>query len=253
LAPLPHQAISARTVAVDATMIQEFFYVRSVDGVYWTLTIELSFYAVMLALFTAGWLRRIESCVWCWLGLVLAARGMSMIGFDLPFRLTLLFVLQYAQWFVLGIVFYLVRESGYTLNRSALIGACVLIEAMVADLTTAFVMAGLILLFALCVGRWLRMLARGPLIWLGAISYPLYLTHQMIGYRILTAFLDAGWNEAAAIAATIALALLLASAITMGIERPAMRSIRSWYRGTAAKIARLQPTLETRRQPVKGE
>ncbi len=223
------------------------------DGVYWTLTIELSFYAVMLALFTAGWLRRIESCAWCWLGLVLAARGMSMIGFDLPFRLTLLFVLQYAQWFVLGIVFYLVRESGYTRNRSALIGACILAEAMVGGFATAFVMAGLIALFALCVGGRLRMLARGPLIWLGTISYPLYLTHQMIGYRILAGFLDAGWNEAAAIAATTVLALFLASVITIGVERPAMRTIRGWYRGATVKVAPLQSALEARRQPVKGD
>jgi peptidoglycan/LPS O-acetylase OafA/YrhL len=109
-------------------------------------------------------------------------------------------------------------------------------------------MVGLVALFAMCVAGWMRQLASGPLPWLGAISYPLYLTHQMIGYRVMQSILGAGWSAPAAVGATVIFALLLASAISVTIERPVMRAIRSWYR--RAERTALDKVLETHPSPA---
>ena len=69
-----------------------------------------------------------------------------------------------------------------------------------------------------------------PLRWLGAISYALYVIHQMIGYRIIRTAEAYGVSQVAAFLLATAAALAIASAITYLIERPAMRAIRGAWR-----------------------
>ena len=73
-------------------------------------------------------------------------------------------------------------------------------------------------------GRALR-----PLLWLGSISYPLYLVHEYPSYIALR-MLDQQVPHGVAIAAAVALSLFLATAISYGVERPAMHVIRQAWR-----------------------
>ncbi len=228
--PLPDQRLSLGQIVANLSMVQGFFYVPSVDGVYWTLSSELAFYALMLALFLTRLLPRIEAVSWFWLGVAVAMHLAAPLGFDLPWRITLLFVLNYAQLFVAGIVFYLVWREGYTANRLRLLAACLIVEYAAAGIASAGIVAGFFVLFHYCVTGRLRFLARGLVLWLGVISYPLYLTHQMIGYRAIAAMLQVGVPPPIVIVSTIGGALLLAAGLSFLVERPVMRLIRRWYR-----------------------
>jgi peptidoglycan/LPS O-acetylase OafA/YrhL len=61
---------------------------------------------------------------------------------------------------------------------------------------------------------------------LGTISYPLYLTHQNIGYVVIRAGYRLGLNPNVSVALAFGVALAIAAAITFTVERPAMALLR---------------------------
>src|SRR4051794_13926088 len=65
----PLKPANAHELAANITMVHGFFKVPSVDGVYWTLQVELLFYAAALAVFAAGLLRRVHLLALAWLAL----------------------------------------------------------------------------------------------------------------------------------------------------------------------------------------
>src|SRR5207302_7827749 len=52
--PLPDQHYTVIQLLINLTMLQGFGNVPAIDGVYWSLGVELCFYAVMLVLFLTG-------------------------------------------------------------------------------------------------------------------------------------------------------------------------------------------------------
>jgi len=74
--------------------------------------------------------------------------------------------------------------------------------------------------------RWLR--AR-PLVFMGTISYPLYLLHQNIGYVALRGMLTAGIPTDAAILIAVAGAIGLAALVTFAAEQPLIRRLRQGW------------------------
>jgi peptidoglycan/LPS O-acetylase OafA/YrhL len=73
----------------------------------------------------------------------------------------------------------------------------------------------------------LGFLAARPVVFLGGISYSLYLIHQNIGYVIIRALhgLPMSWRVAVAILVSLGLATLLSRTI----EQPALRALRLAY------------------------
>jgi peptidoglycan/LPS O-acetylase OafA/YrhL len=76
----------------------------------------------------------------------------------------------------------------------------------------------------------LSVLRFSPFVWLGTISYPLYLVHENIGWAIILKLLSIHVSMDLAIALTLSIVLLLAGVLTRWIEQPAMRWIRTRYK-----------------------
>jgi peptidoglycan/LPS O-acetylase OafA/YrhL len=219
-------------IAVNVTMLQGFMQVPPVDGVYWTLTIELAFYAIMFAVYLTKQLGRIDSILFGWIAL----KWLWWAVPALSWTLGLLLIQAYVPFFAIGIASYLVFAGRRTVAQIAPLVVFALATVGVIDgldhLAVAVLVAGLFLGFA---NRKLGWLGWGPLAWLGTISYTLYLLHENIGFTLQKALQGAGMASAPSIALTLAASLLLASAVTYAIERPAMRVIRRWW---AARQAR---------------
>jgi len=77
---------------------------------------------------------------------------------------------------------------------------------------------------------WLPFLRAPLLLWLGAISYALYLIHHNAGLAIMHLVDRAGLSTWIGFLLATAASLLLASALTYGVERPAARRINRWWR-----------------------
>jgi peptidoglycan/LPS O-acetylase OafA/YrhL len=83
-----HQHISGSLVAANATMLQQFFGMENILGIYWTLQIELIFYALCVGLFVIGLLQKTKfifsaSVIFLSFGLALAA-ARFYTGMKLP-------------------------------------------------------------------------------------------------------------------------------------------------------------------------
>ena len=198
--------------------------IASVDGVYWTLQIELFFYALMLIPFYYGRLKAIEWWVAAW---VCVRLGVCLMPDNL-FTKGVAFIgdLQYADLFAAGVVFFQGRLSGFKPMHWLLLtffGASrFLIEGVESGLVV-LVCYGLF--FAIHFDQAPLLKSRG-LVFLGTISYSLYLTHQMIGYCIINRFYHFGVSPWCGVLAATGIAVALASALTFYIEKPANRFFR---------------------------
>jgi peptidoglycan/LPS O-acetylase OafA/YrhL len=96
--------VSLRTYCYNLTMLQTFFGVPNVDGAYWTLAVEITFYFLVSLLLAFGWLKHLVPVLVGWLGyctLVDPTESAGAFGW-------LLFP-RYAPFFIAGMLFYLLQ------------------------------------------------------------------------------------------------------------------------------------------------
>lgn len=217
---------SERTVweaLANLTMLQEYAGIRHIDGVYWTLSVELAFYAWMFIAFRAGLLRQPVRTLLIWLTVNILAIGTAVsLEVPLPQAVRILLLTEYGNLFFAGIGFYLWRQH-HSPTAVVLIALTLILEATLRPDAIVINLA-INALFALATTRRFPLLATRPLLYLGAISYPLYLVHQYIGYVIIRQLY--AWNlghPLIILSVPITLALLLAALIHHTIETPALR------------------------------
>lgn len=214
---LPGRGVTIMQYLANLTMVHEFFHVPSVDGVYWTLAVELRFYFWMFLLWLVGAHRHPQRFVLAWLAL-------SMLRSHLPAVISSALILEYFPLFGFGIMMCQLQRNHWRSVPAGLV-------ALACMASTSILEAGLMLLFAAALRFPPQILLSRPLLWLGAISYPLYLIHQNIGYAVISS-LDA--RPASSLLA-VAVSLSLASLLTMYVERPATSRLRNTYRKWRAR------------------
>ena len=268
-AGLPGQEVSLGEAVVNATMLPRVLGARPIDSAYWSLQVELLFYAAMLVLHRSGALKtpRWPMTLALWLALATAAQFVAAqfaaaqfvadttplvpaasgpLALTFVTKLQTVLSLKYLHLFAVGIVLYRVHGAGrWTPAAWLLLAWCALVQARLDSWSAAGVVIVLAaVLHAAAHGR-PRFLATPPLVFLGTISYPLYLIHQNVGYVVIRNLEAAGMEASLAVATAVAGSLLLATGLSFGIERPAMAAIKGWHRpGKGAAAFRKIPTGE---------
>jgi peptidoglycan/LPS O-acetylase OafA/YrhL len=236
--PLPGRAPSLPDVLVNLTMLQFLAQVPDVDGVYWTLAIELCFYAALLLIFLLRLNRRITLIAILWLAVIVAGNLLERwAGLRLPPLVETCVLLKYGQLFWIGIFLYHYAQNGLAFRYVALILAALGIEYAFHGYSEGSFVLAAVLAFVLAIKGRMAAIRQPVWLWLGAISYPLYLLHQNIGYVALTRLRALGLGAGVSLLVTFGLVLALASAVTFLIERPAM----AWLRRRWAARHRLAP------------
>lgn len=230
--------VSPFAVLVNLTMLQGFFFLPSVDGAYWTLTVEIAFYACILAAWLWTGLRHVERIILGWLVLKL----LFVLGWPgMPERLVMLFVLKYVCFFAIGMTVYRVWAGERSWRQQLPVLAAIVATVAVSEARDIlYVTVVIIAAFAAMVEGWLGWICVPPFLWLGRISYSLYLVHQHIGFTIMLRAGAADIGPVAGYVLAVAIVLLLGQLVYHYVERPAARYLLDrWKRrsGSAGREA----------------
>ena len=237
----PEVAPGIKQIVANFTMVQKFFGIQHVDKVYWTLNVELSFYCWMLLCFKLRLLSRLNLVI---AGALLFQLCASLVqkytGHMLPQGVKVIFLTEYVHLFCCGMLFLTAREKGWTPVSLLLLAWCLVNQTQVpfrefewipnsawGTLAVAVVFG----IMALVIHDKLEWAVTAPTLFLGTISYPLYLVHAEIGMAIMARLSEAGLSRWGGFLIAVASALLFATALTFLIEKPAMRWIRKKYAG----------------------
>ena len=243
---LPGKEVSWGVALLNLPMFQQLFAVPLVDNVYWTLLVELLFYALAFTLFVTG---RLHQVLYAVCGLLLL-RGVywafaTFAHVDLPWRISQLLILEFIPFFGLGIVAYRLSAGGARKATAEWTTAALCVVALLTDSALlAAVAVGCFLAVWLAASGRLPFLRLRLIVWFGVISYPLYLLHENIGWAVIRQLQAHGVAPLPAIAVTAALVIGLSAAVSFGVERPAMAWIRQKYKASraAARTPAAQPT-----------
>jgi peptidoglycan/LPS O-acetylase OafA/YrhL len=235
LVGLPGRDVDVMTAAVNVTMFQQLLGFDHVDGVYWTLQIELCFYLWMLALFLLRRLQHIKLFLLTWIAMSIVAHPFQG---HIPDALGIVFLVSHIHLFALGIVFYTIYRDRVV---RPLDGGIILVSVVAHFVQRPMVLSPAILLFVvaffLLVTNRLKAITLRPFVYLGTISYSLYLLHQNIGYMVIRELYGWGLGPNVAVLGAILCVVAVASALTFLIERPAMRFIRGAYKDVKKRRA----------------
>lgn len=226
-------------------MIQSYFNVKNIDGSYWTLVIELTFYLFILTVYLMKGLNKIEIvgyCVVsaCWIN-QLFFKAHALIIYNLLSNY--LPIINYFPLFIAGIVFYRIKFDKITFLKAILLVFCFTTQAFVTEQTERLYIAEItrlqyvtivfsfFMIFLLYCYGYLHFIVNRVALFLGKISYSLYLIHQYIAYNLLIPILTSSRHfhfNANVVIFCIALPLviLLATLINRYIEIPAMQYLR---------------------------
>jgi len=225
-----HQ-VSLTDAVINLSMLQSLFYVPDVDGVYWTLILELCFYVLIFMLHRARLLPFVNRIIVGWLLLQVAAYALhNVFHVVVPDRLETVLLLRYAHLFAAGIMFYKIWKEGASIAWYATVFACLGVHWVLYDFKSFAAVALFFVVFYFAINGYMRRLVCRPLVFLGTISYTLYLIHQNVGYIILNWMYTFRLNPYVNIATTIVAVVGLASAMTFLVERPALKMIRTQYK-----------------------
>lgn len=230
-APFQKGIYSVKQVLVNFSMVQYWFGIKDVDGSYWTLAVEFCFYVWMWFIFKARKLQYIQWFAFTWIGL-----SFIFHAFSIPYGkfIKAALILQHAPLFAAGIGFFLLSSRKRTVDRYFLILASFCCEVFLLQknnttLIPYIVITCFYLIFYLFINKKLEFLSNVLFLFLGNISYSLYLIHQNVGMTIIYWVKQISDTQILYIPVAMLGVFALAYFITKYIERPAMKWIRGYF------------------------
>jgi peptidoglycan/LPS O-acetylase OafA/YrhL len=206
----------------NLTMAASALGIEFIDGVYWTMEVQLVFYAWVFLLSLAKQLHNADRFLGLWL---IAAVVIQVFGGITFTKLDYLLLPDLACYFIAGSVFYLIHQRGHSLYLWSMVAACYVMAVSLAvdgrlPNPTAAVVGNTLLfgLFVRLVTHDHSLRGRPWIITLFKMTYPLYLIHQQVGYVLLTR-LDGYMPKYLLLAVVVGIMLLASYVIATQIDR----------------------------------
>ena len=185
---LPQAFCGLKDIILNLTMVPSLLGARSVDGAYWTLQMEWTFYIVsaIVMFFSSKKIKMLIPLLWVLMSLL--CNEMYNV---IPYAnvISTLTISKHSQEFIIGVILYniiILKEYKYSISTALL---CVANQISCQDVThiAFFIFTILYILVTtfpsvdIIFGRKIFK----PIVWISEISYPLYLIHQIVGFSIM--------------------------------------------------------------------
>ena len=249
------QYVANITMLSGFGFMQKIAPVAHIDGSYWSLVVEIRFYALVAILLLLRRMRQVESFLAGWLATVVLY---ELAQVD---HLRDVLIVDYASYFIAGAMMYQVWRHGLSRLRVGVIAGSwglslyetwihvpkleaashtVIDRGIVLTLITAFFVA--MFLVAVKKTGWI---GRRNWMMYGALTYPLYLVHEAIGFVIFN-HLYPGVNPHVLLWGTVVVMITVAHAINVHIENPVAHVLKAqlnrwWDRAGALHIPVADP------------
>lgn len=234
--------VNTEQVLINLTMLNGFIGVKNVDGVYWSLLVELKFYIVIGIILLFKSIKHIKT-------FAITLLAISILHLLIPFSeapmlIKILYYFTFPEWssyFVAGMFFFLIKTEGkigYNLIpiiichllslKYALIKSLEQVEyydVVFSEWTIAIIITFFYTFMLLLSLEKLNFLNKKGFLFLGVLTYPLYLIHQFIGYIIFNN-MNAIINKWVLLVLVIILMLFGSFIINKFFEKPLGKYIR---------------------------
>ncbi|MGW0391898.1 acyltransferase family protein [Streptomyces sp. NPDC003042] len=251
------EPMSISDVLTNLTMLERPLGVTEADGVYWTLWIELRFYLLFAIVAVMGLTyRRVLAFCGIWTILAVITPGTDSKLMDT------VFMPQDAPYFIAGVAMYLIYRFGANPMLLGVVGFSWLYAQNRLHITVGGyeyevhhtlswpVMA------VISAGAFLVMLAAamGALNWIrwkwltvaGALTYPVYLLHQELGWAMIRWGRDHGIAPFQLLAICLAVILLLSWLVHRFAERPLSALLKRLLDGAKVSLPKSDPPVRPR-------
>jgi len=232
--PFQYHNVTFNRILINLTMFQHWFRVKDIDGAYWTLYVELTFYIIMLVLYIFKQLKNVELLSLFWLSL-----SCIFILFEIPYGkyVSELLILKHSPLFIAGIILYRFKNIGDSLSRYILLLFSLLTELLI-QYTVYKLITPLIIIFSIytfflfLVKNKIKFNKSRILNFFGAISYSLYLIHENIGMAIIYNLRKILDHQIFYIPITLTIVIIFAYFMTYYIERPSMKLLKVFFQSS---------------------
>lgn len=221
----------------NMTMFQYFFRISDIDGPYWTLLIELLFYIFIITLIVLKKIKQIERIGFIILMLSMLYLYDMIIGNFYVHKIIVLFpLIKYFPLFYSGVFFYKMKFYKKTGLRMVMLLCALIVQCLFYLYNNSkamdapnyiIVLVCIYGIFMLLLFDKAHFLVNPVTLWLGQISYSLYLCHQYLGIRILIPALKNHIALWPAIVLSLAIVLVLATLINRFVEQPSMKYLKN--------------------------
>ncbi len=231
---LAHKPPSLAVIAANLTMQPRMVFDEPyLDPVYWTLAVEMKFYALTWLVIVTKQMKRVEAWLTLWLGTSALASFVT-----LPHWLDALLIPMFASLFIGGCYLYLIRSRGPTRRRLITFAVSVALSmywalqyqikythstSLETQLTVLAVVLGISVAFLLLALRKWSLPRTRLWMWLGCLTYPLYLTHATAGHLVWTRL---GGDEWTRMWLVLGLVLLVSIVLAAVVERRLCRAFQ---------------------------
>jgi peptidoglycan/LPS O-acetylase OafA/YrhL len=222
---LSGREISFKEFLLNFLMFHGVFNIKDVDGVYWSLLYELKFYLLVAIFLYFNKLNDIVKFLNAVLLLNIIFISLHLNDFLFYKIFKKILFLDYLMYFAAGIGFYKMYKQEIKFETILLIILSFANALLYNNFHNLFMVFVLFIIFLLLLTNFKKIFRIKILIFLGEISYALYLLHQNIGYVLLNkmVFVD---NLLVRILITICIVVFLAYLITYYFEKPLLRYIK---------------------------
>ena len=228
---------SVKDYLIQASLLRDWFWVPSIDGISWTLEVEIKFYLLIFVLLLFNKLYSkstvaILSMVMALYNILLFANTEKLILYNVRLYQIMSVIgdsFIYLTFVLIGLAFYCLYSGKWDKSIFFLLLQCLIFSFLLSILNSGnkvvlkqFVVnyLGAILLFGDFYLMRDRLKENKFLSFMGDKSFAIYLLHGLTGYVLLSVFMDIGFPAPLCLVLSVGIVLLLVIGFCRFIEKP---------------------------------